>query len=495
MRGLWDSGLPGTWRPMVHSSCPHNEIAAILKRSLAPLPVQVFARVDPRCVREFTRLRNLARLYVDGRWSYLQTAQSYKGSMRRRYVEAERSLRVDGPISRKDHYLRPFLKAEKINATQKKVKPRLIYPRSPRYNLVLASRLKPFEHWLWGRLTANVLSTGGVGRVVAKGLNGKRRANLIRRKMSNLDDCVCFEVDGKAFEAHVGKWWLAEEHEVYAAAFPGDRELRELLRVQLNLEGELPCGAKFSREGSRASGDFNTGMGNSLIMLVAVVSSLRRYQVPFDVLVDGDNSLIFLRGQDLDLVMSDFEAHVVGLTGQELTLEAPTRVVEEVRFGQSAPVLTGGGWTMVRDWRRVLSGALCSHKWLREPRFAREWVRGVAACELSLNVGVPVLQAWALELQRVHGGPEGVRAHPHSDAVYRGAWFADRSAAREVSPEARLSFERAFGVTPEDQLKLERGFVGGLEFDFSTYKPVRPPSFDRYNLPPGFTEPFLDSEW
>jgi len=410
-------------------------------------------------------------------------------------LEAERSLRVDGPVQPRDWYLRPFLKAEKFNAVAKVAKPRLIFPRSPRYNLALASRLKPYEHWLWGRLRARVFSTGGVGRIVAKGLSPVRRANLIKRKMDALDDCVVCEVDGKQFEAHVNEHQLKEEHGVYASAFPGDKGLRYLLHAQLALRGRLECGAKFSRVGGRASGDFNTGMGNSLIMLACVIGALRTFGVPFDLLVDGDNALLFLRGRDSARVLKDFELRIFGMSGHEVTLERPTRVLEEVRFGRSAVVLTSAGLTMVREWTSVLSGALCSHRWLREPRFAAEWVRGVAACELSLARGVPVLQAWASSLQRRWGGPEGVRLHPHADLLYQGAWAAGPGDLLGIDRGARLSFERAFGVSPELQEKWEEVFATGgyLDFDLGRWLRVCPPSFEQFGLPPGFVEPYADA--
>jgi len=460
-------GVPATWVPVVHSVCPHNEIAALSLRSLAPLPDLVFEDLGRPVCAVFSRLNRIASSYGGYTWSDLQTALSYSGALQRRYLEAERSLRVDGPVTGADSYLRPFLKAEKGCVESKAPKPRMIFPRSPRYNLRLASRLKPFEHWLWGRLTARRLLGGGVGRVVAKGLNPRQRANLVVKKFKALESCVVFEVDGKAFEAHVGPSQLEAEHGVYGAAFPRDGELRRLLREQLVLRGKLPCGAKFSREGGRASGDFNTGMGNSLIMLAVVVAVLRGYSVPYDVLVDGDNALVFLRGGDASRVLDTFAEQVLLNSGHEVTLERPVTIIEEIRFGQSAPISLGPrGWCMVRDYRKVLSGALSSHRWLREPRFSGEWMRGVAACELSLARGVPILQEWALELQALLGGPAGVRVHPHTDYFVMGAWLADFRASVPVCPETRVSFERAFGVEPEAQVLLEREFPARLRAAF-----------------------------
>lgn len=476
--------LPGFQVPGVHAVCPHNEIAALVKRSLGPIPCPVDMPLGQTVCTELLRLRRLVRAYEGGSWTHLQTALSYGGAMKRRYLEAERSLRVDGPVSSRDGLLRPFLKAEKVYESLSP-KPRMIFPRSPRYNLDLASRLKPFEHWLWGRLRAPGFLGFGVGRIVAKGLNQRQRANLVVRKFTSLDDCAVFEVDGKAFEAHVSVAQLEGEHGVYAAAFPGDAGLASLLRRQLVLKGKLASGVKFSRDGGRASGDFNTGMGNTIIMLVVVVAALRRHKVPFDLLIDGDNALVFLRGGDVSCVLSDFASDVLLSSGHEVTLERPVRVIEEIRFGQCAPVFLGAvrGWCMVRDPFKVLRGALSSHRWLREPRFANEWLRGVAGCELSLARGVPVLQAWALQLQALVGSPVGVRAHPYTDYFVRGAWFAGSEATISVLPETRVSFERAFGLAPEAQIALEKRVCGHLMAGLvSPYRRVDHVVFDRWEF-------------
>jgi hypothetical protein len=302
-----------------------------------------------------------------------------------------------------------------------------------------------------------------------KGLSPRERANQLVRKFNSLEQCVVFEADARAFEAHVGTAQLKGEHAIYAAAFPGDRELARLLREQLSLRGTTASGVRFSREGARASGDFNTGMGNSLIMLAVVVAALRSYNIPFDVAVDGDNALVFLRGRDAPRVLGNFASVVLQNSGHEVELERPVDYIEGMRFGNSHPVKVlpfDDGWSMVRDWKRVVSGATASHRWLREPKFAREYLTGVAMCELSLARGVPLLQAWALELLRAMGGSRDVRTHPHVEYLQVGAWFAREASAREVSAEARVSFERAFGLPPDTQQQLERGFhcPGVLDF-------------------------------
>lgn len=457
--------MSGSWITQVHRSCAHNEVQALKLRLLgSTLPPQVLQQVSLEVRREFDSLVKLARKYTGGRWSLEETAQSYSGLLRRRYTEAARSLTEDGGITARDAKIKAFMKVEKINVGPKWAKPRMICPRSPRYNLALASRLKPFEHWLWGRLSGKHLrrfrgDAGGQGRLVAKGLNPLQRGNLISRKFRSFKDCVVFEADGRAFEAHVGPDQLVQEQRVYSAAFPGDRGLSSLLRKQLNLEGRLSCGAKFSRPGGRASGDFNTGMGNTIIMLCVVVAVMKSFGVGFDLLVDGDNCLVFCERADLPVVLADFAPRAVAWSGQELVVERPVDVMEHIRFGQSAPVSVGGGrWMMVRDPRKVLSGATSSYKWLREPLFARTYLHGVSRCELSLALGMPVLQAWALHLMGVTSTMKKLKEHPFVDYFVLGGWFAGESDARPVLQETRESFERAFNISVEEQKEMESSY-------------------------------------
>lgn len=446
--------------PVCNRPCPHNEVTALAMRSMGVVPAQVFEPVSARSELIWRKLSKFARRYRGGAMSWGETALSYSGALRRRYQEAARSLEEDGLSSYQDWTIRAFLKTEKNRQPGKAMKPRLIYPRSPRYNLELASRLKPFEHWLWGRLTGSVLGCG-VSRLVGKGLNPRQRANLIKRKFSNFRSCVCFEADGKAFEAHVGPSSLAKEHGVYAAAFPGDGRLRFLLSKQLELRGTTSCGAKFERAGARASGDFNTGMGNSLIFLVEVVSALGTFNLSnFDVLVDGDNVLVFLEREEAPAVLESFSDAILASSGHEVLLERPASRLEDIRFGGSAPIDLGGteGWTMVREYHRVLSGAFSSHIYLREAKFAKEWMAGVAMCELSCALGVPVLQEFFACALKALPSPRKVREHPFREYFYLGAWFASLANMKPVTIDARVSFERAFGVGIDDQLRLEASF-------------------------------------
>nr|QDH89858.1 MAG: RNA-dependent RNA polymerase [Riboviria sp.] len=486
----WRTGFLGTWTPCVHANCQHNEIAALAWRSLAPLPCGPDPTLSGEVLGTFRRLRALASRYRGCQWGYLETALSYAGALRRRYVEAERSLCVDGPLRSSDYRLKAFLKAEKVGSA-KDAKPRMIFPRSPRFNLVVASWLKPFEHWLWGFLTAKRLFGGSNTRVVGKGLSPRRRANLILRKFGQFRDCICVEVDGKAFEAHVTENLLREEHMVYKAAYPGHTGLADVLSRQ-RFAGVTSNGVKFSRRGGRASGDFNTGMGNTLIMLAVCVGVLSTYSVNYDILVDGDNALVFLERADSGRVFDSFYQDVLSSSGFEMTLEKPVSYVEGIRFGRSAPLCLGPFWTMVREPWSVLSGAYASHRWLREPRFGRRWLQGVARCELSLALGVPVLQAAALSVLSQVEDSGKVPVEALSDYFMLGARLAETGDVIEVRREARLSFERAFGIAPELQIAWE-GKMQEVTVGHPRGVVSMPPRSLWWTAEPGLYEAYIDA--
>lgn len=434
------------WRPLVHSSCRCNEYTSLVMRTMGEYP-------KPKDLkplrREFTRLRALAVDVGPDELSHRETALLYSGALRRRYLEAAESLQGD-PICKADATLKPFLKAEKLNPN-KCGKPRMIMPRSARYNLSLAACLKRFEHELWSRWKVD----GCKGRLVAKGLNLKERAKLIGKKFSSIEGCVVVEVDGAQFEAHLTPELLRLEHSVYTSRYP---QLKRLLSWQLVLKGVTNHDVKFRREGARASGDFNTGMGNTICMGTSVLATVRSFGArrgEFDLLLDGDNALLFLKPDLYDRIKDTFAARCCDLSGIECTVENPVRLMEHITFGQAKPVWDGVGYTMVRDVWKVLSNSLSTYKY-HELEFRRRLWKGVAQCEIAANRGVPVLQSYFSKVLRYYSGQRDVRDDVLGDYKQLLGTGYDRSGVtREPSLRTRASFELAFGISSLEQRRLE----------------------------------------
>lgn len=446
--------VEGVWLPAVHASCLHNEVAALALRTMGPTPTDPLVNGSwPLEVRRvFTELRVLVKKCNLEPWPLERVVASYKGALRRRYEQARLSLEDEG-LGRRDFFLSGFLKAEKFNPLAKVSKPRLINPRSPRYNLVLASFLKPLEHALWQKWKVgwNCRPT----RVSGKGLNPHERAVLVERKMASVGDCVVFEVDGKAFEAHVTRDQLLLEQSVYRAAYPCDPTLGRLLQVQLGLRGRTSGGVKYGRQGGRASGDFNTGLGNTILMGCFVIAAMRTLGTRhrWTVLADGDNCLLFLERALASSVHARFADLIRGVCAHEMTVEKPVTLLEQVTFGQSRPVRTARGLVMVRDPWKVLSGAFCGYRHYTDRSFSPRLIRAVAQAEASLSRGVPVLGPYFACAEALTRRYRPLR-EPDAFLPYHLLGVADPGPV-PVTSEARRSFELAFGIGAEEQRWLE----------------------------------------
>lgn len=471
--------VEGVFAPGVHTDCVHNEVASLLMRTLGPTPDFPDHELYRR---EFRRLQRLASKLQVSRWSRRRVVESYSGRLRRRYEKAELLLRTDGLDLNLDAKISAFLKAEKFDPLKKPSKPRMIMPRSPKYNLELATYLKPLEHALWRRIKGicpGVTPT----RQVGKGLNQHQRAELIKRKMDEVGSgCVVFEVDGKSFEAHLHWQDLELEHSVYLAAFGQDRYLKRILNRQIELKGRTNNGVKFRRLGARASGDFNTGLGNTLIMLSACRATMAHLDggrsIRYDLLADGDNCLIFVEHARSQYVWANFGSAASTVSSQELAVENPVTKLEHVTFGQSKPVHTGERWSMVRDPVKVLSTAFTSHKHYNDLTYGARVLKAVAQGELALSRGVPVLQAYfkrAVDLTR------HIPELPHPEDVLEGRvlellrpelnthnlTLRQLLRAVDVAPvtdAARNSFAEAWGHSVDEQRHLEANLPLGMEF-------------------------------
>jgi len=448
--------LEGCWLPAVHSDCQCNEWAALRLRTLGPTPPEP---LRARAQAEFFRTpKNLARHANLERWTLERTVDSYSGSLRRRYQEALESLGVD-ELGDDDAKLSAFLKGEKFNPNVKVAKPRLINPRTARFNLVLASFLKPLEHMLWRRWKA------GHGcprsRVSAKGLNHRQRAELISRKMEDVGDCVVFEVDGKAFEAHVTEQQLRLEHSVYKAAFPKDPVLNWLLEKQLVLKGKTNHGLRYSRPGCRASGDYNTGLGNTLLMGVFVIAALERANCAkrWSVLADGDNCLIFVDRLSAGEVYAGFSRSMSSVCSHEVTLEKPCMSIEEITFGQCQPVRTGKGLKMVRNVWKTISGAFCGYRHFHEPQITPRLVRAIAQAEGSLVAGIPLLQPYFAAVIEVTKGYKELTQSQNQHLLEARLLGVPGYRQETITDACRHSFEVAYGYSPEEQKVIEAFLV------------------------------------
>jgi len=156
-------------------------------------------------------LKNLSSTTVVAKESY---PLLYHGRKRAIYQRAYESLLARG-ISRKDAYVSTFVKAEKINFSAKPdPAPRVIQPRSPRYNLEVGRYLKLFE----SELVHGFERAFGYN-VILKGLNADRVAEQLFLNWSKYSDPVAVGLDASRFDQHVSRAALEYEHSIYNDVF------------------------------------------------------------------------------------------------------------------------------------------------------------------------------------------------------------------------------------------------------------------------------------
>lgn len=437
----------------MHNSCLCNEEISLRNRVLmkVPEPDPIFVRRARSVAHRIADWLGRYEVPMDGEW-----IERYSGRKRTLYENARLDLMFE-PIGRRDRYTKSFIKAEKISDVTKD--PRMIQARMPRYNYEIGNFLKPLEHKLY-RLkgTRCLKKLLPPTRLIAKGLDSRARASLIREKLEQFPHGVCYGIDASRFDAHVSKQLLTVEHSVYLRSWRGNRLLQKLLSYQIVNHGWTGNGIRYKCPGGRMSGDMNTALGNCILMVIIISVSMANLGFgpsQWDMLCDGDDALIFVNAGSL---RPEHLVAQMARAGMTIKIESVAREVEEVEFCQSKPVFTEDGEKMVRDPTKVLSMALASNKWFREPRYIDGHLTRLGKCYLSIAMGVPVLQEFALAMLR-NGKGRTLKSNVMTGAVYK-AIQEYRShegviAPVQISSAARISFAEAFNISLDEQFIIE----------------------------------------
>lgn len=383
-----------------------------------------------------------------------EVVECYTGAKRRIYENAYRSL-LRNSINRKDAYLRPFTKFEK-QALDKA--PRIINPRSPRYNLVLGKYLKKAEklyfsaiNEVWGSVTDHT---------VIKGLNAFDAATVMRAKWDRFAKPVAIGLDASKFDMHVSVEALKFEHTFYNRVFHSP-ELKKLLEWQLINKGKAYCDdgvVSFTMPGTRSSGDLNTSLGNCIIMCALLWALCKKLGVTAELANNGDDCVLIIESTDLSTVLEEVPNFFMRY-GFRMTVEEPVYVFEEIEFCQSKPVKLAGGWAMVRNVRTCLiKDPMCLIP-VQNNKVWRKWLGAVGTCGQATVPGCPVLQSFYGAFARA--GTASSRRF--QETLFRNTSMLERGGGvghrdHTITPDARASFYAASGITPDYQIALEAYF-------------------------------------
>lgn len=232
---------------------------------------------------------------------------------------------------------------------------------------------------------------------------------------------------------------------------------------------------RYTVRGERMSGDANTAGGNCIITSVALTGFFNSRKYPFRILVDGDDSVVVYMGPELSLEELDGYFRRLGMV---IGIDCRPRSIEEVDFCQSRPVCVDGVWTMIRDPMKVLTKVGMTHRKDSVQAYKKRLLT-TATCEGFLARGVPVLQAYTRALinncVRQMSKRQLKRGFMRGEVLsYRMQHLIGTPTAYDdvqVSDSTRRSFERAFGITVEEQLQCEK-YLGKWSFDLSCHQPA-----------------------
>lgn len=397
------------------------------------------------------RLREHVRTVTP--WRVEDFLNTYTGRQKAMYTTAAQSL-AQKPLEPKDAWVGPsFVKAEKINFSAKDdPAPRIIQPRSPRYNIEVGVFLKRIE-----KATYNAIAGVYGGTTVLKGLTPQGIARELRNKWEDFTDPMAVGLDASRFDQHVRTEMLRFEHSVYLLFFRGAhrRRLKRLLSWQLANRGLLRCSdgtIKYTVNGSRMSGDMNTSLGNCTIMCALVWLFLQERRIKAHLANNGDDCVLILERGDL--------SRLQGLDswflkwGFRMKVEKPVGVFEHIEFCQTHPVWDGQTWVMCRDPRVAIAKDLT----ITDPSLGhgaglRKWMHAVGSGGLAVAGGMPVFTSLYNKLEAL--GTPGEVSGAKSYTGYLATALPDNRRGRVVTDEARVSFYHAFGITPTLQRAWE----------------------------------------
>nr|AOC55070.1 RNA-dependent RNA polymerase [Renton virus] len=433
----------------LHNNCQCNEAISLCNRH----GVVPDVKFDNHLWRNITR--ETEQFYTEHLEpsSYSELVSRYSGNKRRRYEKAQINLLCNAYENRYN-YVEAFIKLDKMPTNKIKTKPpRMIQCRAAEYNLSFSRFIHPFEKTYYPKLIYGDVSGT---RIVAKGLNPQERAELLLHKSKHFKRPRFFSGDHKTFDAYVNKYHLKSTHRKYKKHF-NSKALHKCCKTQLLNKGLTRNGIRYNIDGTRMSGDPDTGLGNTLVNSDAIYGVLRQRGITkYSILLDGDDFVVILEDGE-EITGSDFIPF-----GFKTEIE-DSLLLSAVEFCQSRIVMTPERLTFVRNPERMLSNSRVCRKVYRPDEYVH-WLASVGMCENSLYGDMPIYSAYAQSLLKF-GYPSLIDRD--MQRRMEGTMMDDRN--KIVHPSTRVSFYEAWGVPPSVQIEVEQYLTSACMLDLDCF--------------------------
>lgn len=439
--------LTNPYQSVVHINypCRANEINSLVRRHLdnaedhdsdvRSIWKYLYAKYPPQALRPLT---------------YDEVIKHKPPSQRKRYRRALVRLTRYG-LREKDCEIKMFIKNERMkypndDCTEIELKPpRAIQARGQSFNLVVQRYMIPYAKFFKDMRVYSGRSP------FAKGMDPIQIAQQLLDDWDNMTDPVALLLDQEKFDSSLNTQWIKETHRYYRGYFCCDEIIR-LLRVQLRNKCTTATGLRYVVVGTRMSGDPDTSDGNSTANLALICHLMR--ECSYRETVMGDDCVVIFERHHLPLIMNRLLEHKLNRTYPWKTTYRVTDVFEDIDFCQCKPVKTINGYIMVRDISRVITrGLTCiSQTVVNNPGLYYDWLRAVGDCEYSCNPGVPVHSSVAKYMQSYSNRPIKEPQDKSEFKMLHGKY------KHNITTEARLSYQRAFGIDINMQHRIEQWF-------------------------------------
>lgn len=439
-----------------YDTCPCNEVDALINRHALCEQVPDSAAIsNMRLLASSVALQFRREHPFPQRWDHATLMHNTRLKIRGRYDRAYRNLSNGmmyslGTMSK----IQTFIKFEKmpIEKLEERKPARLIQHRSYEYLYLMKSVFGPLSEHI--KKSEVIINNSGqqLKEIFGVGLTNQETANRIHSLFLRHKDCVVLCLDHSKWDGHFNEVLMSNMHDFWDTVTKNNRSLNKLVKRLLTLQrvnnGRTKGGIRYRTPFARMSGEYTTSIENSLANYFLLQTTFPNASI----LVCGDDSLIFLDRKDFEGITESWIKEQMALFGQDTKVDRIAYTMEEIDFCQCSPIeKEQGSYVMVRKPERLLSRIQYTDYKVNEQNI-KKFRNGLALCELANCSGIPILQQFCkhiIENNNFSGPSE--QAKPLYDMVNE-----QRLHLEEVKDLTRVSFEKAFGISVQQQLDVER---------------------------------------
>jgi len=229
--------------------------------------------------------------------------------------------------------------------------------------------------------------------------------------------------------------------------------------MQIKQKGYTSNGIFYKTIGHRASGEYTTSDGNSIInyaMLVSycVISNVKDFRI----VVNGDDSIIFMdKSEHHKLLPLTFFNNF----GMETTLDKVADDFRLITYCQANPIRIEKDnemlWYMVKDPTRTISRmSYCDSKFIK---CIDRFMLSNAICDLHIHRGVPILQEISKHIISNFIMSKPLGSFDRIPAAKSGNYLG----YTHINDVTRYDFEIAFGFELQYQIAIESSLAGKVK--------------------------------